>query len=956
MTYFDDDATQQHDDEQQFVESDTDIQPDSQSTEAQASTPPVSLASLTVAEVLSQLFKQPRETWRGIYAVITNQDSDSSYTKLLPASYSQHNNTVITSDHDDDSNTSPLTTQFATLDQAQNMRNWLGDLRIVQLGMYISAFLVTWWGTSIMISGDARSRSLDDEFARAVPFVLIGVLLWLIADVIFHHQDLRNWWRKQVSTQRWFSLWRGIHLGLMTIGILILLDSTDEAPENVLSIVAPGIQILLLGIGLWIATDLGQSYWQWRLSRQRKDETDDIDAISNQQNHNEHLAWYMRIHPIRVFGVLVATFASVMVWLGTTNNEMSTLVFYVWLFSILAWAWVLSPLGFNPLTWMSQQTQRLTSLRLMQWASKHRWALLVFVVFFVLAASFRLTYLNGDASLGTAIPPEMTSDHVEKILDSNRVLEGSRNIFFANNGGREPIQMYLMALFSTLPGQGMNFESLKLLAVVESLLSLPIFFLFGREIIGRSDRRLGIIVGLLLVGLIAVSYWHVVITRLALRIILTPLVASLLMVYLARALRHNRRSDFIKAGLVLGFGLYTYQAVRMLPVVIVVAVAIAIYFSARNWRDRWRYTFNLTTLVFISFMIFLPLFHYSVENPEQFWRRTTGRLLGDDVIQETLDDGSIIEREASLGERLEAFNQNVPVMMSNIRNVLLMFNWKGDVGWINGYSNHPVLDPITGALFLLGLVAWGTWSVRHRDAVYWLIPIALFIMLLPSALSIAFPIENPSNTRTSGAMPMVYLIASLPLAWIVVRLLDILPQWRGRVATFVVCGIAIMGANAANTSIYFNDFRELYVASSLPYDDAGRVLQGFAISDGSYGNAFMIAYPFWWDHRALAIESGRPDWNNGIVSIADVPQFMFDAYQRDGAYRFDPERDVLFFFSKDDAEARLQLQSWFPDGREIVYPTYHANDEFSLYRVPVMGEAVFLDFIIRTIEPDEGVE
>jgi hypothetical protein len=45
------------------------------------------------------------------------------------------------------------------------------------------------------------------------------------------------------------------------------------------------------------------------------------------------------------------------------------------------------------------------------------------------------------------------------------------------------------------------------------------------------------------------------VTRLSLRIVLTPLVASLLIIYLTRAMRFNRRMDYIKAGLVLGFGL-----------------------------------------------------------------------------------------------------------------------------------------------------------------------------------------------------------------------------------------------------------------------------------------------------------------------------------------------------------------------------------------------------------------
>ncbi|PJF20508.1 MAG: hypothetical protein CUN56_15815, partial [Phototrophicales bacterium] len=170
-----------------------------------------------------------------------------------------------------------------------------------------------------------------------------------------------------------------------------------------------------------------------------------------------------------------------------------------------------------------------------------------------------------------------------------------------------PIQMYLMALFSNLPGLGFNHFTLKLLAAIQSLITLPILFWLGVEVMGEKNRRFGVLVGLLLMALVAVSYWHVAISRQALRIVMTPIFTALLMIFLARAMRHNRRSDYIKAALVLGFGLYAYQAIRMLPVVIVAGIFIAILVQNISWRERLRYGVNLAVLVFISFMVFLPM-------------------------------------------------------------------------------------------------------------------------------------------------------------------------------------------------------------------------------------------------------------------------------------------------------------------------------------------------------------
>ena len=181
------------------------------------------------------------------------------------------------------------------------------------------------------------------------------------------------------------------------------------------------------------------------------------------------------------------------------------------------------------------------------------------------------------------IPPEMTSDHVEKIRDGYRVFNGDYKIFFPNNGGREPVQMYLLAALSNLPGFGFDFFSLKALAVAESLLTLPVLFWMGLELAGGQRKRFNSLLALLLTALVAVSYWHVIISRQALRIPLTPLVTALLLIFLARAMRRNSRSDFVKAGLTLGFGLYMYQAVRMLPVVVVAGVVVALIVRDIGW-------------------------------------------------------------------------------------------------------------------------------------------------------------------------------------------------------------------------------------------------------------------------------------------------------------------------------------------------------------------------------------
>src|SRR6185295_5595931 len=101
------------------------------------------------------------------------------------------------------------------------------------------------------------------------------------------------------------------------------------------------------------------------------------------------------------------------------------------------------------------------------------------------------------------------------------------------------------------------------------------------------------------------------------------------MVFLARALRQNKRIDYIIAGLILGAGMYGYQAVRMLPLVVMIGVGLALVLRARTWRVRREYIVNFAALVIVSLAVFVPLGNYMTEYPDSFWSRTTGRLFGE---------------------------------------------------------------------------------------------------------------------------------------------------------------------------------------------------------------------------------------------------------------------------------------------------------------------------------------
>jgi hypothetical protein len=696
----------------------------------------------------------------------------------------------------------------------------------------------------------------------------------------------------------------------------------------------PMLPLVALAIVAWIASEIVPRFGKRTQADQQSESSDLLNPIEIDQD----VDWLKR-----AAYVLGATLLSIVCFTFVAGNQWTLVGVIAWIASIVLWVAAFAPAGWG----MTAIVQSIKRIRL-----PDRYTLLALLGIMAVAVFFRLYNLD-------TVPSEMTSDHVEKILDAQRILNGQTQVFFPNNGGREPFHFYMMAAFSQLSGLGMNFFTLKLLTVVEGLISIPLLWWLGRALIGRDEPQLGNMVGLIMAALVATSYWHEILSRLGLRIMLTVIATSLVLIFLSRALRHNRRGDFIITGLALGIGIYMYQAVRMLPVVVVCGVVIAGLFALFGHARREkliRYGLHLLILVMVAFAVFIPLFRFSLDSPEDFWRRTSGRLLGDVIIQTTDSQGNVIQREATIEERAESFQQNISTLIGNIRNALLMFNWKGDVAWVTAAPNEPAMDAWSGALLIVGLGAWLARMVRRRDSVNWLIPVAAFLMLLPSALSIAYPIENPSHTRMSGTLPIVYLWSALPLALLIVSLRRVLGIRAGNILGATVAVMVIGFSLRANWIMYFvgsptaGSYAQVYNERSWgPYREAGAFLRGFAESNGSLGNAFMIGFMNWWDHRAVGIEAGVTNWPNGVVNLDDLPRLLNNGLVRVDQYTLDPEKPLLFFYSLEDVAAEERFLRWFPQGySQVIRTAKPERGEYKIYFVPPLGYSGLQDFLALT--------
>jgi 4-amino-4-deoxy-L-arabinose transferase-like glycosyltransferase len=496
-----------------------------------------------------------------------------------------------------------------------------------------------------------------------------------------------------------------------------------------------------------------------------------------------------------------------------------------------------------------------------------------------------------------AIPAEMTSDHAEKIFDVNDVLEGARPIFFARNTGREPLQFYLVAAFTELTNRPLDFYALKWITALFGWLVIPGAYLLARELFDDD-------VALWTAAFVAISQWHVTISRMGLRYPLAPVFLAAMLYFLIRALKHHRRNDFLLAGVMLGLGLNGYSTFRIaIPLAIFLPAFLPIIAPKIAPRDGKQFAINIGLMFALAFVICLPLARYSFDHPDQFWYRALTRVSG---------------AERALPTDL------VGTFAENLWNAALMFNWEGENAWPTSVPGDPALDYISGGLFLLGVAFALYRAMRFREWTYALVLLLIAALLLPSAASIAFPNENPSFVRAGGAIPVVFILPALALTYATRALRQSLPRALALIVVIIFFGLALR----ANFLRYHRDYDLNYRRSSWNASEVGAVMRAFAASVGEMDNVWIVAYPHWLDTRNVGINAGRIGWSN-LLDTADQAA----AHANSGGNK-------LYILSPQDRANLTRLQEIFPEGQLRVLQSQSPNKDAILFFVPGANESL----------------
>jgi len=125
------------------------------------------------------------------------------------------------------------------------------------------------------------------------------------------------------------------------------------------------------------------------------------------------------------------------------------------------------------------------------------------------------------------------------------------------------------------------------------------------------------------------------------------------------------------------------------------------------------------------------------------------------------------------------------------------------------------------------------------------------LLMLPSILSIAFPDENPSLNRSSGAIIPVFIIIAIAVENLVINLRSRIPDKVGKwVSTGIVLILAVISMQA-NARLVFVDYYQQFKARAWNTSEIGAVIEEFADTIGDEDHAWVVPYPHWVDTRLV---------------------------------------------------------------------------------------------------------
>ncbi len=380
------------------------------------------------------------------------------------------------------------------------------------------------------------------------------------------------------------------------------------------------------------------------------------------------------------------------------------------------------------------------------------------------------------------MPGGLFPDMAANGLDVNLMQEGHLQPFYERGNGREALFFYMEWASAALFGKGVWQFSI-VSALMGVLAVIVCYFVTYRLMLMTGDFRFDAIderrkqrainIGLLAMFLMAVSTWHVVLSRTAFRATLIPLFSALTIYFLLRTYQSittkTRLWFAFLTGAAFALGFYTYIAFRiMVPILLMVTLwPLLAQIRARNFFSTIRRFILPLCLFVIGFFIFIfPLAKYFYQHPDSFIGRA-GQVSVYNPSLYTVDGQQLTGKPP--------LNVVVSVVGEVFKTQFIGIFTHGDLNWRQNISGYPFLSPLVSPFFGAGLaimVVLGIWYffAPNKRASWWkyYVLIGWFFGLMLPVVTTAEGI--PHGLRAIGIIPPIFIISAISLyefgAWI----------------------------------------------------------------------------------------------------------------------------------------------------------------------------------------------
>lgn len=376
-----------------------------------------------------------------------------------------------------------------------------------------------------------------------------------------------------------------------------------------------------------------------------------------------------------------------------------------------------------------------------------------------------------------SIPPGIYVDETNGALDALYINEGRSDSPFGLGWYGTP-NGYLYYMGGVFKLFGATWAGLKFASLLPAILTIPAVYLVGRLLFGPGAALAAMLI-------MAVSRWHLSMSRWGWNQTAPLLFQALATFFLIRGLRDRRARDYALGGLLTGLSFYTYLSSRL------AAATLALYLLYWLWSDPagWRAALRrcwLGLAIFVAAVVVAaaPLAVTYLSDPGRF----NGRV-----------------DEISIFRDVREQNSLTP-LIQNVGDILKFFHQTGDLQGKHNLPGEPMADPVTGLLFAIGLAyAILAWRDQRR------VLLLLWLVLGLAGGFLSSHHESPQSYRTMTALPAVALLAGDTLdrvARALYRRLAERPRTgqAARWPAFAAAGLAIValaGAALWESSVYF---------------------------------------------------------------------------------------------------------------------------------------------------------